>query len=280
MAFTKATFTTPGSRTVAIGCHIPPANPNGRKHIPVLFYHGGGERGAGNGDITTSEGIDKVANYSLPKLVRDTTNMGTFTPAGGDPNEGVRIAVFFMQLPITDNPVQWNQDYTLGALPYLKTTYSNECDFTKLCITGISLGGGGCLHAIQNATIAAQVATCIPICPWYENWNSTTLLALSKNCPAIYIFHAASDPTALKERSYNFVNGLNPNKPTWPAQLIMFKGTDTPNKGFNGHQIGDVLYNYTNRNEFTELVTGDIWTKKNYLYEIMPLHTTNRYVKP
>jgi hypothetical protein len=276
MGYTKHTFTTINGVLTAVGVHIPPPTMYGRLPMCWISLHGQGVRGS-RGDITTVNGIDRVPNEGgVPSLIKNVSTLGEFKRPGGNDDEAIGVAVFFMQCSTEFGT--WPVDYVKSLIAWIKANYSTQVDTNRIILEGLSQGGGGVLGACADATIAPHVAAAFSICPGYYAFNYAGSIVMANSGIPIKIYHSATDTTANPANTSRImVTAINLQKPVWPLQYIEFAGNTSPNDGTNGHNIWSWVQGITNRNVQTPLITGDTYTKKYLIFEEAAEFTAMRY---
>lgn len=254
---------------MAFGVHIPPVNPNGKKHMIFIFLHGQGERGP-RGDTTTSSGLAKVATVSLPYMVRDT-NIGRFVALGGGATDSLGVIVVFPQCSTEFGA--WPEAYEEEMIKYAKANLASVGDTNMIVVCGLSQGGGGTLGGFKRTYTRENVSARFSVCPGYYAYTNREDVADSM-C-VTYIYHAQNDPTATIANSVGMVNSTNVYRPLLGYQFFVFSGA-TP--GFSGHNIWDEIFKTTGGTQAV-LANGDIYVHIP-IYVIAAGIRKQRYKRP
>lgn len=178
----------PANTTVVSGAtwgyrYLPPATiVPGAQYPLIIFLHGDGEVGTNNTSQLTAGG--NTANGALGLVA-------TYNPNNGL-NERTAYPCFFVA-PQRPNGRGWDQtsshfDVVINnIISFLNTTYPSSIDMNRICLTGLSGGGGGTwmVPDFMPTTFSCVV-------PVSANAGST--LGMFPRIPA-WAFHAANDTT-------------------------------------------------------------------------------------
>lgn len=189
---------------------------NSNKYPIVISLHGIGEKGTistNANDIKTS--VAKVANAGLPRYVK----------------YGQQYPFILISPQLKSNMGQWNADYIMKVLDYVKTYL--RVDPNRVYLTGLSLGGGGVWSVISKSPDV--FAAILPVCSGYNVTSAAQTIA-DKNIP-VWGFHGDADATVNEAVTINMINAINKYKPNPLAKVTIFGGM--------GHNIWDKVYKET-----------------------------------
>lgn len=174
---------------------------DGLEYPLILFLHGWGERG--NSRNNPAE-LDKILNYGPPYLIK-TNQWNTSHP----------FIVASPQLTFE----YWNPEQVHNFIEYLVDNY--QINTSRIYITGLSLGGGGCWNYIESKKNENYAAAIVPICS-----RGTISQAESfKNTP-VWAFHGDSDQIVdpfTNGGSFPMVKAINGESPKVKAKVTIYK---------------------------------------------------------
>lgn len=261
-----------GSNKIVTGkYHIPPVNPNGRKHIAVVFLHGQGERGT-PGDTTTSNGTNKLYSTRLPSMVRYNPLPRIKHPYGGV-LDSFGVAVFAPQCSTEYGT--WPEMYTAETIKLIKTQFHHLVDTNRIILTGLSQGGGGGMKVYSLPYLSRQIASFDLICPGY--WAFTNYGEVVLENKPLRLFHSQDDVPAPILNSDNLLaslmNATNGTRkgPYYPVTFIRLDD--------GGHIIWDRIYDLTPDDTYL-MSNGETWTNRPTFFERATMFTTNGAWKP
>ncbi|MGB8191365.1 MAG: hypothetical protein WCF67_05565 [Chitinophagaceae bacterium] len=180
-----------------------PASYNVNKKYPlIIFLHGIGERGDGS-----PNGLTNLLNFITSQYNNIQSSLETVYNVNGKQYEFVMLAP---QLPFT--LWNWENSYVDPALQYAMNNLS--IDWTKVYLTGVSLGGGGVWkYASTSLGNAQKFAALAPVCGVYGLVAADNI---AKGKCGVWAFHAVNDesvPVGNTEGQVNLVNAANPPVP-------------------------------------------------------------------
>lgn len=189
-----------------------PLNYDASKRYPlIVFLHGIGERGDG------AAGLDILLNF-----LRNTWNniekaLQTVYTVGGVKYEFIMVAP---QLPQTAG--SWQNSYVDKALTYAGIEFF--IDWTKVYLTGVSLGGGGVWgYASSSLANAQKFAAIAPVCGVYGLVNAANL---AKANVGVWAFHAKNDTVVGVGNTTGQVSSVNSLTPVLPAKQTLYDTGD------------------------------------------------------
>lgn len=158
-----------------------PANYGTVKDPLIIFLHGAGE--VGNGTTT----INKVATNAIPRFCANGATM-KFTVNG-------QTSSFIVLSPqLSSSLGAWPSYYVQQMIDYAKANL--QVDTTRIYVTGLSLGGGGCwTYAFDSLKNSQTIAALAPVCGTdYGNDPNACATAGASHLP-IWAFHSMDDGT-------------------------------------------------------------------------------------
>ncbi len=163
-------------------------NSNSDKYPIVIFLHGIGERGTNTTDINIlSQDIALVAKHGPPMYVKN----------------GTQFPFILISPQLKDNYGTWPSSYVMEVLEHVKTYL--RIDERRICITGLSLGGGGAWVAAQD--YPELFAALAPVCGGYNSPSKACGIA-AENLPT-WGFHGDADTTVPMSKTVNMINAIN-----------------------------------------------------------------------
>lgn len=167
--------------------YLPDGYGSGARYPLIIFFHGQGERGNGNSELS------RVLKHGPPKLI----NNGADFPA----------IVISPQLP--SSQYAWKAEISTPFVDYILNHYA--VDRARVYITGLSLGGGGAW--IYTKAHPELVAAVVPIC----GTESSTGYGVLAGMP-LWAFHSEGDGTVTYDKTTSklkVITGFDPelNRP-------------------------------------------------------------------
>lgn len=180
-------------------------NSNSNKYPIVIFLHGIGERGVNSTDpATLSTTIQSVAKLGPPMYVKN----------------GAQFPFILISPQLKSNYSRWTSAYVMEVINHVKTYL--RVDEKRICLTGLSLGGGGVWVTAQD--FPELFAVIAPVCGGYNSPSLACNIA-NENLP-VWAFHGDADTTVPLSRSVNMVNAINActPKPSPLAKMTIYPG--------------------------------------------------------
>lgn len=212
---------------MAFGQHLPPANPNGRKHQLWIWLHGIeaiGPRPTSNTDYGT---LDIVANKGMPSLIKTVSALPMVRLPGGSEADDFGIAMLFPQC--SSEFATWPFAYTAEMIKHAQQNLADVVDVDRIHLCGYSFGGGGVFSITKDEFVNRNIATFHAIAGGYNATPNYTYV--SNSGARIFVYHSAGDTTTIDGGTGNgayvsrtFVTNLNNTspKPMWPVQFFEF----------------------------------------------------------
>lgn len=142
-------------------------------------------------------------------------------------------------------------EYAAFMENYAFVKYQNKIDFSRVYLTGLSMGGGRIMEYMENSTRAAKIAAIAPVatgtgCPYIAGCGpGTAYFTIVNNMTAnsslgMFFTHNIQDPTVDYEVSKGYVDGVNA---TQPGRAQFYFDPNNPN-----HDAWSTAYAAGNRN--------------------------------
>lgn len=224
------------------------------KRQPLMIFLHGADEGSPTGTMPNAGLHNDVTVRSL-----EDNNHGIFTltktadlPGFTDPLTS-EVFHFYMMGPqqYYSNAVnrsfgiEWPVVYLQAMLLWAKVNLGNNIDWTRVYVTGLSLGGGGTVTMLMRDEFIKQIAAGIPICSGYgHQTNDATRFMdghkrLAWGGVPLWMFHAADDTSAPPTNTLKISTEINKYNP--------LRGNKVWELANGGHVIWDNVY-----------VTGDL----------------------
>jgi hypothetical protein len=115
-------------------------------------------------------------------------------------------------------------EYAAFMENYIYEKYRNKIDFSRIYLTGLSMGGGRIMEYMEDATRASKIAAIVPVatgtgCPYIEGCGPGSAYfgiinnMLNNASLGIFFTHNILDPTVKYTVSKGFVDGVNASQP-------------------------------------------------------------------
>lgn len=186
-----------------------PASYDAAKKYPlIVFLHGIGERGDGS-----FNGLDNLLGFLTSQYNNIQSALESKYTVNNKSYEFVLIAP---QLPYT--LWNWENSYVEPALQY--ATNNLSIDWTKVYLTGVSLGGGGVWkYASTSQANAQKFAALAPVCGVYGMVSADNI---AKGKCGVWAFHAQDDGSVGVGNTDGQVNLVNAANPPVPAKKTIY----------------------------------------------------------
>ena len=161
-------------------------SPEGRRWPLMLFLHGLGESGHGG------EELERVKIHGPPRLVESRPDFPFVVvtpqcpPPQGEPKDVV--------------PTAWRPDQLIQLVDHVLA--NTNTDPTRVCVTGLSMGGYGTWRLV--AAYPERFAAAVPICGGGE---PKSMAAALRRVP-LWAFHGARDEVVPLRRSQEMVDAV------------------------------------------------------------------------
>ncbi len=173
------------------------------KYPLIIFMHGKGELGSGS---TTD--LPKVANNSIPKLIKYNQFPASFT-AGGQTSSFIVISPQFKAWPkATDVD---------AVLNYALSHY--RVDASRIYLVGLSMGGGVTWQG--GYSYASKFAAIVPMAGACSLYDPGAQLIAGASLP-VWAFHNNADPVVNPNYTYSWVSRINKYHDPIPARQTIF----------------------------------------------------------
>lgn len=202
--------------------YLPQGYDSGSEKYPLLlFLHGAGELGNGNGDLPL------VLRNGPPKLINQNQFPTSFTVNG----QQFKFIVISPQFEFFPGPLD-----IVPIMAYMINKY--RVDINRIYLTGLSMGGGVTWeYAGLSSATANKLAAIVPICGASYPDETTPRNIANANLP-VWATHNNPDPTVDYNYSVLYVQKIN----AAPSPNHLAKLTTSPG-GSSGHDAWTATYN-------------------------------------
>lgn len=169
-------------------------NSNSDDYPIMFFFHGLGERGNTEGDLT------KVAKNGPPLHVKN----------------GHEFPFILISPQLKTNLGNWPPNYMDEVVEHVLNS-GLRIDLDRIYITGLSLGGGGAWFYAHS--FPEKIAAVAPVCGSRNNINKACNIA-AENIP-IWAFHGDADGVVPVNRTLNMVDAINACTPAISPEPIV-----------------------------------------------------------
>jgi len=203
----------------------------------VIFYF------PGVGDVKTGDpnSVTRLGLRAIPVEIE-----------GGNFSSGFPFIVIGMQGSASSSA----SEYASFMENYIYIKYANKIDFTRIYLTGLSMGGGRIMEYMTDATRASKIAAIAPVapgtgCPFTKDCSPpSTYLGIINNIVAnnsigVFFTHNLLDPTVPVQISQDYKNDINalspgkvksffdPSNPNHDAWSVAYAAGQTNFEGLN-----------------------------------------------
>ena len=130
----------------------------------------------------------------------------------------------FLVIGMQGAPGSSIEDYASFMENYVFNKYRNKIDFSRVYLTGLSLGGGKIMEYMENPARASKIAAIAPVatgtsCPYIANcgygnaYNAIINNVASNTSVGVFFTHNFLDKTVSYEVSKGFADGINALQP-------------------------------------------------------------------
>ena len=162
--------------------YLPAGYGAGKRFPLIIFFHGMGERGDGNSQLSW------VLRQGPPKLIAN----GTSFPA------------IVISPQLSDQVWAWRNEITTPFVDYILNNYA--VDRSRIYVTGLSLGGGGTwIYAKNHPDL---VAAAVPICGTESSAGYQALAGMP-----VWAFHSEADNVVAYSQTtskFKVITGIDP----------------------------------------------------------------------
>jgi hypothetical protein len=214
---------------------------------PVIFFF------PGVGDVKTSD-PNSVLRLGLRAIAIELEG-GNFGPGNFN----------FIVIGMQGSASSPANEYAAFMENYAFVKFQNKIDFSRVYLTGLSMGGGRIMEYMENATRAAKIAAIAPVatgtgCPYIAGCGpGSAYFTIINNLTAntslgMFFTHNILDPTVDYEVSQGYVDGVNatqPNRaqfyfdPTNPNHDAWSTAYASGNRNFGNKNMYDWLLQYS-----------------------------------
>lgn len=157
----------------------------------IIFLHGQGE--GSNVQTTTTVRTLEDNGHGIFTLTK-SADLPTFTdPIRGTSHQFYMLGPQLYYSTAGCTTCLWQDNYITSMISYAKANLN--IDWSRIYLTGLSLGGGGTVVGLANNTINKQLAAAVAICPGYGNGSAISHLNIAKSGVPLWIGHADNDTT-------------------------------------------------------------------------------------
>jgi predicted peptidase len=183
---------------------LPPAYDSTDKKYPLLlFLHGGGELGDGNGQLPL------ILKNSVTRRLAEKTFPVSFT-VNGEEFSFIVISPQFRQWPVVKD--------VHDILSYAVNTY--RVDTTRIYLSGLSMGGGATWQYAGSA-YGRSIAAIVPICG--ASWaDSAVAKRIATNNVPGWAFHNIDDDAVTVNSTKRYVSIINAQHPVHPIRMTLW----------------------------------------------------------
>lgn len=192
------------------GCIVfkPASYTPSKKYPLIVFLHGIGERGDGS-----STGLNNLLGFITSQYNNIQSSLETAYTVNGKQYEFVMVAP---QLP--SNLGNWENSYVDAAIRYAELNLS--VDWSKVYLTGVSLGGGGVWkYASTSEANAQKFAALAIVC---GVWGLVAAENIARGKCAVWAFHAQDDSVVGVGLTNGQIDMLNAAAPPVPARKTIY----------------------------------------------------------
>lgn len=173
---------------------------------PVIFFF------PGVGDVKTSD-PNSVMRLSL-RAIAIVLEGGYFGPGSFN----------FIVIGMQGSAGSPADEYAAFMENYAFEKFKNKIDFSRVYLTGLSMGGGRIMEYMENAQRAAKIAAIAPVatgtgCPYIAGCGPGSAYfrivnnMLTNSSLGMFFSHNIKDPTVNYEVSKGYVDGVNATQP-------------------------------------------------------------------
>jgi predicted peptidase len=208
-------------QTYGFYAYLPPEYHEDGESFPLLvFLHGVGERG----DSSKNPGILRnVLRNGPPKLIA---------------SDQWRINNKMIVISPQCHDTRWFPDQVHQFMLYILENY--RVDHGAVFLTGLSMGGFGTLHYLENYSSHKVVSAAVTVCGGGNASGASNL-----NLP-IWAFHGSADKVVPPIYSIEMINAINAANPEVKARLTIFPDVehDSWTMTYDGSGMGKESRNY------------------------------------
>jgi len=180
--------------------YLPADYNNNTDDYPVMFFfHGLGERGNNEGDLT------KVAKNGPPKHVKNGTD----------------FPFILISPQLKTNLGNWPPNYMDEVVEHIFAS-DLRIDMNRVYVTGLSLGGGGAWFYAQR--FPEKITAVAPVCGSRNKTSEACDIAV-ENIP-VWAFHGDNDGTVSVNKTINMIDAINACTPAIDptARITIYEG--------------------------------------------------------
>lgn len=223
-SYTKIVYTKPDGTKVGAIRYLPAPGPGQAGtvqpsgNLPAVVIYGSGIdhelNGTASFDTTTSGGVDILKSKSLPYLCY-TNNIKYYRIPGTTGPTGIeRIAMLAPQCKAGED---WEANYLIGAVNYIKSTLANLVDTNRIYYWGYSWGGIGAWVGLQNQFLRDNISYWFILSP--GPWPSTFAYAtIAASGVQVDVLQHRDDAVATQSWGEGPIAPLNEQSPVNPVQ--------------------------------------------------------------
>lgn len=200
---------------------------------PVIFFF------PGVGDVKTSD-PNSVLRLGLRAIAIELEG-GNFGPGNFN----------FIVIGMQGSASSPAAEYAAFMENYAFVKFQDKIDFSRVYLTGLSMGGGRIMEYMENATRAAKIAAIAPVatgtgCPYIAGCGPGSAYftivnnMITNTSLGMFFTHNIQDPTVDYEVSKGYVDGVNA---TQPGRAQFYFDPNNPN-----HDAWSTAYAAGNRN--------------------------------
>ena len=203
----------------------------------VIFYF------PGVGDVKTADpnSVTRLGLRAIPVEIE-----------GGNFPSGFPFIVIGMQGSASSSA----SEYASFMENYIYIKYANKIDFTRIYLTGLSMGGGRIMEYMTDATRASKIAAIAPVAPGTEcpftkgctpssTYQGIISNIVANNSMGVFFTHNLLDPTVPVQISQDYKNDINalspgkvksffdPSNPNHDAWSVAYAAGQTNFEGLN-----------------------------------------------
>jgi predicted peptidase len=226
--------------------HRPPVAQQSVPQPLIIFLHGAGEgsptgtmANAGQHNATTVRLLERDG-VGLMTLSKDTASLPGFV----NPIDS-KTYYYYVMAPQQYYPEgtsratgsTWEYYYVRNMITWAKANLN--IDWSRIYLTGLSLGGGGTVDALSQPDIHRQIAAAVSICPGYGHNDSVNHKEIAKSGVPLWLVHnrvdLATNPNGGEIRSQTIARKINALGPVRSPRCWLYDS--------EGHGIWYRMYN-------------------------------------
>lgn len=202
---------------------------------PVTIYgHGQGEVGDG-----TTATLDKLYVNPLPSIIKNATYPKP---------EPVVLSPQLNKKYIVNGVGSWRTYYVAALIDWLQKQDAQgtiKVDWSRLTITGLSLGGGLGWLTLADPQLAKYFAAAALMCP-VAAYTPAAGSNIALNSIAVSVYHCNDDATIGAGNSTTAIKDIRTFNPPIPPRMILYQSGGHSGAWLNGYNTGHPTFTVLN----------------------------------